>query len=654
MLAKRAALCYTIKVYLRKGASLTEKFDTWPLLGSISSPDDVKALTAEQVSTLSAEIRDYLAFRVTENGGHLASNLGAVELSVALHRVFDSPRDHIVFDVGHQSYVHKLLTGRKEQFDTLRQSGGLSGFTKRSESEHDAFGAGHSSTSVSAAIGLAQAEAMKGSDAWTVAVIGDGALTGGLAYEALNNCRQNLRLVLIINENEMSISPNTGRLARHLSKMRTSRNYLQTKKFTSSALRHIPLLGRPLYKLLRWFKRRIKRVLYRENWFEQMGMRYFGPVDGHDAEGVEMLLRHAKALDGLAVLHFKTKKGKGYAPAERDPNAYHALPPKGKCRNGMSFSRVLGETVTQMAAEDPRICAITAAMSDGTGLEPFRQAHPTRFFDVGIAEGHAVTFAAGLAAGGQRPVVAVYSTFLQRAYDNVLHDVALQHLPVTLCIDRAGLNAGDGATHHGIFDVAMLSQIPDVRIYAPVTAEGLRASLQAALTCDSLAAVRYPNGTENEAVVAAFYPDGVNEAAPLGIRAWGDPAGVAQITIVTHGRIAAVALEVAERLRADGIRAQVLLCEYLAPYGDLSREVAPMLGGDLLLLEEEIMAGGFGMNLTEALKKIGALDGREYRILATEDGCLTPAAGQTPLQAAGLDVDSVLKTAQFMIVKKET
>ena len=630
-----------------------EKFDKWPLLGSISSPNDVKALSDKQIEALCAEIREYLAFRVAENGGHLASNLGVVELTLALHRVFDSPTDHFIFDVGHQSYVHKLITGRKEQFDTLRQAGGLSGFTKRSESDHDPFGAGHSSTSISAAVGMAQAEALKGSEAWTVAVIGDGAMTGGLTYEALNNCKQNLRLILIINENEMSISPNTGRLARHLAKIRTSRNYLQTKKFTSSALRHIPLLGRPIYKLLRWFKDRIKRMLYRENWFEQMGMRYFGPVDGHDVESVEMLLRHAKAMNGLSVLHFKTQKGKGYAPAEADPNSYHALPPCGKCHNGMSFSETFGRAITEMATQDDRICAITAAMSDGTGLECFRRTHPTRFFDVGIAEGHAVTFAAGLAAGGAKPVVAVYSTFLQRAYDNVLHDAALQRLPVTLCIDRAGLNAGDGATHHGVFDVAMLSQVPDVRIYTPVTAAGVSASLQAALAHSGVAAVRYPNGTEQEELIKALYPNSTNDGRPIGVRAYGDEADRARVTVVTHGRIASVALDVVERLRGEGVAANLLLCEYLAPYGDLSREIAPMLGGTVLFLEEEILAGGFGMNLSDALKRIGALNGRRYEILATVDGFLVPSAGQTVWQAAGLDADTVLDVAKKLIDEGE-
>ena len=629
-----------------------EKFDQWPLLGGISSPADLKALPPEKMAPLAAEIRDYLIYRVTENGGHLASNLGVVELTLAIHRVFDSPRAHIIFDVGHQSYVHKLLTGRKEAFDALRQPGGISGFTKRSESEYDAFGAGHSSTAVSAAIGMAEAEYRKGSDAWTVAVIGDGALTGGLSYEGLNNCARHLRLILIINENEMSISPNTGRLARHLSKLRISRNYLKTKEFASSALRHLPLIGRPIYKVLRWTKRRIKHLLYHENLFEHMGIRYRGPVEGNDTAGLEELLRHAKRLDSAVILHVKTKKGLGYPPAEEDPNTYHALPPSGKAANGITFSAIFGQELTALATQDQRICAITAAMSCGTGLEPFRLTHPTRFYDVGIAEGHAVTFAAGLAAGGMRPVVAVYSTFLQRAYDNILHDVALQNLPVILCIDRAGLNAGDGPTHHGVFDVAMLSALPNVHIYAPVTGAGLAASLRAALEDTGLSAIRYPNGCEDPRILSAFYPDGADDGRPIGVRAWGDPAPKTALTIVTHGRMAGVALEVAGQLRALGTPAQVLLCEYLAPYDDLADRIMPLLGGDILFLEEEVRTGGFGMSLSDALEKRGAFAHRRRRILGTENGFLIPSAGQTPLQAAGLDVASVLKAARNFIEKE--
>ncbi|MBO5326994.1 MAG: 1-deoxy-D-xylulose-5-phosphate synthase [Clostridia bacterium] len=629
-----------------------EQFDKWPLLGSISSPADLKALPADKMGQLASEIRDYLVFRVSENGGHLASNLGVVELTLAIHRAFDSPKDHIIFDVGHQSYVHKLLTGRKEAFDTLRQAGGISGFTKRAESPHDAFGAGHSSTSISAAIGMAEAEYRKGSDAWTVAVIGDGALSGGLAYEGLNNCARHLRLIVIVNENEMSISPNTGRLARHLSKLRVSHNYLKTKEFTASALRHIPLLGRPIYKLLRFIKRRIKHVFYKENLFEHMDIRYRGPVEGGDAAGLEALLRHAKRLGTSVILHVKTKKGQGYAPAEQDPNTYHSLSPRKKVPNGATFSETFGEELTRLAEQDERICAITAAMSCGTGLEAFHAARPKQFYDVGIAEGHAVTFAAGLAAGGLRPVVAVYSTFLQRAYDNLLHDAALQDLPTVLCIDRAGLNPGDGPTHHGIFDVAILSEIPDAHIYTPVTRSGLCRSLQTALALEKgISAIRYPNGTEDPDTVAAFYGT-KDDRQELGVRAWGDAADKARITVVTHGRIVAEALQAARQLRDEGVPTRVLLCEYIAPYGNLASELAPMLGGDLILLEEELRQGGFGMNLADALERCGALAGRKRVIMGTENGFLAPSAGQTVFAAAGIDAASVVQAAQNLIKKE--
>jgi len=623
-----------------------EQFDKWPLLGGINSPEDLKALPAEQMGPLAAEIRDYLAYRVTENGGHLASNLGVVEMTMAIHRVFDSPRDHVIFDVGHQSYVHKLLTGRKEQFDTLRTPGGLSGFTKRAESPHDPFGAGHSSTAISAAIGMAEAEYQKGSDAWTVAVVGDGALTGGLAYEALNNCAHHLRLLIVINDNEMSISPNTGSLSRHLSKMRASRRYLRTKRFTAGFIRRIPLIGRPIYKLLRRLKRWIKHMFYRENLFEHMGIRYMGPLDGNDAVVVEDYLRHAKRLDHSVILHLRTTKGQGYAPAEEDPNAYHGVAPRDISCPIETFSQVMGKELTRLAVIDDRICAITAAMSGGTGLEPFRTVHPSRFYDVGIAEAHAVTFGAGLVAGGMRPVVALYSTFLQRAYDNLLHDVALQQLPLCLCIDRAGLNGADGATHHGIFDVAMLSQIEQITVYTPVTAAGLCRSLREALQQEHMTAIRYPNGGEDPRIRAAFYGEKDADATPQ-VRAFGAPADEAALTIVTHGRITAVALEVVERLQQQGIAASVLLCEYIAPYERLAGEVAPLLGKRVLFLEEELLCGGFGMNLSAAL----ALK-KPYRVMGTKDGTLTPCAGQTPWQAAGLDADAVLQSALTLIEKE--
>lgn len=616
-----------------------ESFEKWPLLASIDSPADLKALPAQELELLAAEIRDYLVYRTEKNGGHLASNLGVVELTLALHRVFDAPQDHVIFDVGHQSYVHKLLTGRKERFDTLRQAGGLSGFTKREESEYDVFGAGHSSTALSAALGIAQADALAGRENWTVAVVGDGAMTGGLALEALNNCRRSLRLVLILNENEMSISENTGRLAGHLSHIRTSRSYINTKKLTSYVLRHVPLIGPWLYRVVKRIKRKIKRILYHENLFEHMGVRYLGPVDGNDLESMCAMLTHIKHGEGSVVLHLKTQKGKGYAPAEEKPNAYHSLLPGGATQIKDTFSRQMGESLCTLAAEDERICAITAAMRDGTGLVPFAEKYPKRFFDVGIAEGHALCFAAGLASAKTRPVVALYSTFLQRGYDNILHDIALQSLPVTICIDRAGLNAGDGPTHHGVFDVAMLSVVPSATIYAPVTLVGVTRALRAAQVCEGLCALRYPSGAPNEAIASAFYKDGEPDTAPT-LRVWenGEPPTV---TVLVHGRIAAEALHAAQALREEGIGVCLILCEQIAPYATVAARVVPHLRGNLLFLEEEIRAGGFGMNLSDALSRQGALAGRRYEIMALDNGFIGTRRGEALWQTAGLDTTRI-------------
>lgn len=600
---------------------------------------------------LCAEIRRYLSFRVRENGGHLASNLGVVELSVAIHRVFSTPRDHVIFDVGHQSYVHKLLTGRKEAFDTLRCTGGISGFTKRSESAHDAFGAGHSSTAISAALGMARADALSGSDAYTVAVVGDGALTGGLSYEALNNCAPNLRLVIIINENEMSISPNTGGLSRHLSRIRASRGYLSTKAYTARALHRLPLIGRPLYRLLHKIKQFLKHRVYRENIFEHMGIHYRGPIDGNDIEGVIDSLKYAKSLGSSVILHVKTKKGMGDEEAEKNPDVYHGVAPHGNVGTARTYSQAFGETLCELARDDERICAITAAMSHGTGLEPFRLGYPTRFFDVGIAEGHAVTFASGLAAGGKRPVVALYSTFLQRAFDNILHDAALQNLPVVLAIDRTGFNDRDGVTHHGVYDVSLLQTVSGVRIFTPVTCEGIAASLRAALASEGVSAVRYPCGTPNGALLGAFYPAGATEGAAPTVRVW-QSGDTPSLTIVTHGRIAAEALAAAEMLRQEGIFLRILLCEYIAPAATLVEEIAPLLVGDAVILyEEEIRTGGFGESTKRALRASGALSGKAVEILAAENGFVTPRAGETSWQAAGIDRACLASLARCLINK---
>lgn len=618
----------------------------YPLLSKIDSPDDLKAIPEENLDALAQEIRSYLVAQVTENGGHLASNLGVVELSLAIHRVFSTPKDHVIFDVGHQSYIHKLITGRREAFSTLRQGGGISGFPKRSESAHDCFGTGHSSTSLSAALGFAEADRINGSDAYTVCVFGDGAYTGGMIHEALNNSKKNLSLIIILNENEMSISKNIGRFAKELSHIRASNGYFRTKNATASFLRHIPLIGKHLFNGLLRVKMGLKAALYGSNYFENLGLYYLGPVDGNDEHAVELLLKQAKASGQSCVIHLKTKKGKGYAPAEQTPTVYHGMSPASKkpCE-GKTFSEEMGTFLTEIASDDQRICAITAAMAEGTGLTSFRSHHPTRFFDVGIAEEHAVTFAAGLAANGCRPVVALYSTFLQRAYDNVIHDVALQGLPVVFCIDRAGLNAADGATHHGIFDVAFLSQIPNVKIYTPATLETLRLSLRTALEGQTPVAIRYPNGCENRAIVEAFY-HGV-QPTDLRVRASFDLKNSPEALIITHGRVAAEALKACEILKNRGISAGVLLLEQLKPYDQVANEIVPYLTEKtktVLFLEEEIRAGGMGMMLSESLMKYDVMKDKRVHIIALEESFGIQTKNEPIFASFGMDAESIART----------
>ena len=618
-------------------------------LPNIHTPADLRALPAEAIPALCEEIRETLVETVTQNGGHLASNLGAVELSVAMHRVFDCPRDHFIFDVGHQSYVHKLLTGRYESFSTIRKGGGLSGFTKRSESEYDCFGAGHSSTSLSAALGFAQGDRMSGSDAFTLAVIGDGAFTGGMVHEALNNITPGLRLIIILNENEMSISKNIGRFATHMAKLRRKSGYFKTKKGISRFLKRIPLIGNALFCAARDTKKAFKNALYGSNYFEDLGLYYLGPADGNDYEAVEALLTEAKKQGDNVVIHLKTRKGKGYAPAEAEPGRYHGMPPAGTVAKE-NFSHRLGEILIRESAKDDRICAITAAMSEGTGLESFREACPHRFFDVGIAEEHALTFAAGLAANGYKPVTAIYSSFLQRSYDQIIHDVALQNLPVLTCIDRAGLNAGDGPTHHGIFDVSFLSAIPQVKIYTPITFAGLEVSVKKALAEGVPAAIRYPNGGEDDLLKATFYPDG--EPTDVGVRE-SNPANPAipDAVIVTHGRITREALAARERLATEGILVGILLCEYIKPYEALAEEITARLpaGVPVLFVEEEIRAGGFGMMLTDALRRNGGLAGHPNAVLAIANGFVTQGKNETILRTAGVDAEAMVKELKTLL-----
>ena len=611
-------------------------------LGKVNSPNDVKKLSQGEVKILCEEIRECIVETVLENGGHLASNLGAVELSVAIHRVFNAPDDHVIFDVGHQSYAHKLLTGRYDKFDTLRCQGGISGFTNCSESEYDCFGAGHSSTSVSAGLGFAMADRISGSDAYTVVVLGDGAFTGGMIHEALNNCSKNLRLVIILNENEMSISKNIGKFAASISNLRKKSGYFKAKRATADFIKKIPLVGKGLFNLMFKVKKSLKNLMYGSNYFEDMGLYYLGPADGNNIEDVESLLTMAKNAGESVLVHLKTQKGKGYALAEEDPGEYHGVSAGGK-KSDTNYSLELGKKLSDLADKDKKICAITAAMSHGTGLEEFRKTHKERFFDVGIAEEHAVTFAAGLAANGYKPVFAVYSTFLQRGYDQIIHDVALQNLPVVFCIDRAGFNNADGATHHGLFDVAMLSHVKNIKMYTPVSYKGLELSLEAALADIIPSAIRYPSGSESDEVVNTFYANG--DFANISLRTDFSAENKPKNIIITHGRIVKECIRARDMLAKENIDVGIVLCEYISPYDEISDEIIRVFDGhtpcNIFFVEEEIRSGGFGENLSAAL--MSKINGKKiaYHIIASDDAFVRQTTEKSYAEAAGVDFESI-------------
>ena len=479
----------------------------------LNLPDDLKKFSYDECRILCKEIRDTLIKTVSQNGGHLSSNLGTVELSLALHRVFSSPKDKIVWDVGHQSYTHKILTGRLKNFKTLRKENGLSGFCKPSESDHDAFVSGHSSNSVSAALGIATAMKLNGDNHHTIAVIGDGAATGGLSFEGFNNAgKSNTNLIVVLNYNEMSISKNVGAIAKYLSNFRTKESYKRTKTIVERALDSIPVIGQPIKKTLKFSKDTIKNSIFRTTLFEDLGFEFVGPVDGHNLKELENALKKAKDINRPVVVQVNTIKGKGYAPAEDNPGEYHGIgsfelktgnPDVSKCD---SFSTVFGCELSRLADRDNNICAITAAMKYGTGLDKFAKAHKDRFFDVGIAEGHALTFAGGLASMGKIPVFAVYSTFLQRGYDQIIHDLAISNAHIVIGVDRAGVVGEDGVTHQGIFDVSFLSTIPNVTIYSPSNYEELKECLSKGIYRDNgIVAVRYPRGNEKNCSLKKDY-----------------------------------------------------------------------------------------------------------------------------------------------------
>lgn len=594
----------------------------YELLCGVNSPCDLKGLTLDRKMKLCAEIREFLVETVSEKGGHLASNLGVVELSVALHNVFDSPKDHIIFDVGHQAYVHKLLTGRRDYFDNLRVPGGLSGFTTRREGEHDPFGAGHSSTAISAALGFAESDRLKGNDVYTVCVVGDGSCTGGMIHEALNNVKKDLKMIIVLNENRMSISKNKGAFASYLAKVRSSKSYIGWKKTTNSALKKLPILGKPLISALSFVKNKLKRLVYSNNYFEELGLYYLGPIDGNDYDAMERILTEAKQIGKSVIIHTYTKKGKGYVPAEISPHSFHSISST-KC-DKPHFNKVFANHLCEIAENDGDIVAVTAAMGIGTGLEAFGEKYPERYFDVGIAEGHALTFSAGLAAAGLKPYTAIYSTFLQRGYDSILHDIALQRLPVRMIIDRAGLAVSDGATHHGIFDVSFLSHIPDIDLYSPVTYGSLKTVISDSAKSSGPVAVRYSNDVELEGVAEIFYKDG--DYSSIGVKA--DYSGnTPKYIFVTYGNIVGKVIEAKRILEAQGISCGIILVEKLRPYSESVRKIAELLRGAerVLFVEEGIKNGGYSMiALNKIYSEYPILRETSFDITAIDDNFAIP------------------------------
>lgn len=574
------------------------------ILDSIRSPEQLRFLTDSQLSELTDELRSFLLESVSQTGGHLSSNLGVTELTVALHCVFDSPCDKIIFDVGHQAYVHKLLTGRKDQFGTLRQLDGLSGFLKKCESEHDIFEAGHSSTSISAGLGIAMARDLAGEDHHVISVIGDGAMTGGMAFEALNHAgHTKTRLIVVLNDNEMSIDENVGGLSRYLSRLRTAPSYSRAKDEVETFLNRIPGVGRPFARSIQKAKDSLKYFLVAGVLFEELGFTYLGPIDGHDISAMRHVFSLAKKVQGPVLVHVLTKKGLGYTPAEEKPDDFHGVgpfdlntgAPRSAAKNP-TFSDVFGDALCELAAEDERVVGITAAMPSGTGMGRFKAEFPTRYIDVGIAEQHAVTLAAGLATAGQRPVFAVYSTFLQRAYDQMVHDVCMQKLPVIFAIDRAGLVGQDGETHHGVFDLSYLMHMPNMTILAPKDGLELKAMMRHALALNGPVAIRYPRGTAY--TESSANPEGLI-SCPMCHVSEGE-AVLFAVGTMYHTAQAAIRL-----LHDKGVRCSLIHPRVLKPFQ--GEQLSEVLGRfrHYFVLEDNVRIGGYGMEVLHALQTCG-------------------------------------------------
>ncbi|PZM64345.1 1-deoxy-D-xylulose-5-phosphate synthase [Paenibacillus dendritiformis] len=620
------------------------------LLEQINQPSDLKRLTKEELPVLAEEIRQFLIEKLAVTGGHLASNLGVVELTLVLHYLYDSPRDKMIFDVGHQAYVHKILTGRKERFDTLRQYKGLCGFVKRAESEHDVWEAGHSSTSLSAAMGMALSRDLKGESNKVIAVIGDGALTGGMALEALNHIgHEKKNLMVVLNDNEMSIAPNVGALHNYLCKIRSDRNYLKAKEEVEQLLKKIPAIGGKLAKTAERVKDGFKYLVVSGMLFEEFGLKYFGPVDGHDIDKLLDIFQQASRVNGPVLIHVVTRKGKGYTPAEADSHKWHGISPY-KIESGQvlkavgnpMYTEVFGKTLVELAEQDDRVVAVTPAMPGGSGLLGFAERFPGRMIDVGIAEQHAATMCAALAMEGMKPVFAVYSTFLQRAYDQVVHDICRQSANVIFAIDRAGFVGPDGETHQGVYDIAFMRHIPNIVLMMPKDENELRHMLKTALDYDEgPIAVRYPRvngvGVELDA-----------ELLPIPIGTWevvrpGDHAAVFAI-----GPMVQVAEEAAEQLRREGIQLRVINARFMKPLDEamltmLAREQLPMI-----VLEEGSVAGGLGSAIMEYYAQHHVF-GVKVKPIGVPDCFVEHGSIKEQRQEAGLTAEQLVKEVHTML-----
>ena len=572
-------------------------------LEKIQKANDIQCLTEEELNDLAQEIRDFLIEKISITGGHLASNLGVVELTMAMHLNFELPRDKMIWDVGHQSYTHKILTGRRDGFDDLRKYDGMSGFPKRKESDCDAFDTGHSSTSISAGLGYVRARDIMGEDYYVISVIGDGSLTGGMAYEALNNAATlKKNFIIVLNDNHMSISKNVGGMSRYLDGLRTAEAYADFKNAVEAAIGSIPVGGEKMVRHIRRTKSSIKQLFVPGMFFEDMGIKYLGPVDGHNLKALNRAFMEAKRVKGPVLLHVLTKKGKGYLPAEENPSRFHGTGPfdiatgePAASAKKDSYTDVFSKVMTDLGAKDEKLVAITAAMEDGTGLAKFHRHYPERFFDVGIAEGHAVTFAAGLAAAGLHPVFAVYSSFLQRGYDQIIHDVCLQKLPVTFAVDRAGLVGSDGETHQGLFDLSFLSGIPNMTVMSPKNKWELADMIRFAVRLEAPAAVRYPRGT-------AY--DGFKEyRKPI---VYGESESVFEeedIALLSVGHMFETAVKVRERLKETGYGCSLVNARFVKPIDEKAIEALAEEHKLLVTIEENVLSGGYGEKVLEYVRR---------------------------------------------------